>query len=149
MAANFDASSSRSASAPLPSAESRSRSKKNEQVKGFSSTRAMPFDKDILSHGSAASKTVDALPCEGSTIQSSTTTTTTTTHSQGQGQGLLAGQDDEHGIGSGYDDSNANGSQIGHGLDVNELLTSLNGTADRLLGCLSDAQDLRQSLRRK
>ena len=116
----------------------------NKQVKVFSSTCAMPFDKDILSRASAASKAVNALPCEGSSIQSSTAATTITTHSQG----LLAGQDDEHGIGGGYDDSNANESQIIHGLDINELLASLNGTADRLLGCLSDAQDLRQSLRR-
>lgn len=110
-------------------------SKKNEQVKGISSASAVPFDKDVLSHRSAASKDVDALACEGSSIQSSTTT-----HSQGQG--LIAGQDVDHGIGNG------NGGQIGHGLDINELLTSLNGTADRLLGCLSDAQDLRQSLRK-
>ena len=112
-------------------------SKKNEQVKGISSASAVPFDKDVLSHRSAASKDVDALACGGSSIQSSTTT-----HSQGQGQGLIAGQDVDHGIGNG------SGGQIGHGLDINELLTSLNGTADRLLGCLSDAQDLRQSLRK-
>ena len=110
--------------------------KKNEQVRGFTSTSAVPFDKDFLSHRSAAPKDVDALACEGSSIQSSTTT-------HRQGQGLIAGQDVVHGIGNG------NGGQIGHGLDINELLASLNGTADRLLECLSDAQDLRQSLRRK